>query len=100
AYKATTVRVARSFAAGAQPPSWSEAERWVQGAAGGGLPTSPPGRIVARGVDASVGTAPLESVDPSTLPKGALAVVSTTLELADGPWLGAVPVLLGERALA
>jgi Xaa-Pro aminopeptidase len=100
AYKGTTVRVARSFAAGAQPPSWSAAEGWMQAAAGGGLPTSAPGRIVARRTDASVGTAPLETVDAERLPKGALAVVSATLELADGPWICAGPVLLGERALA
>lgn len=93
AYKGTTVRLARSFAAGAQPPSWAEAERWFAGAAAGADP------VAGRTLEASIGTAPLAAVEPGVLPARSLAVASATLTLADGPWLAAVPVLLGEGPL-
>jgi creatinase/prolidase-like protein len=99
AYKGTTVRVTRSYAAGAMPASWQDAEGWFARTAAVGDQEDAPGRIVSWRVDASVGTAPLETVEPGRLPKGALAVESAHLALADGPWLAAGPVLLWDRAL-
>jgi len=109
AYKAATVRVARSFSSSGTPASWSQAMRWFTEAAPRvnvqSPPTGAPRKVDAWRLDASVGTAPLEtlasdSVTSSTaLPRGALAVVSSRLTLADGPWYVAEPVLVGERLL-
>jgi hypothetical protein len=98
AYKGTTVRATRSFTSGAVPPSWRQAERWFARAAAVAAKDAP-GKIVSWRVDASLGTAPLEAVTAQALPRGALAVASAHLDLADGAWLAAAPVLLGEAPL-
>jgi Xaa-Pro aminopeptidase len=104
AYKATTVRVTRSFATGARPASWGEAARWFARTAPSADMPTPRGRIVSWRLDASTGTAPLETLatergTAAALPRGALAVVSVNLALADGPWLAAAPIVVGERPL-
>jgi creatinase/prolidase-like protein len=99
-YKGTTVRVAKSFATGARPASWEDAERWFAGASVAAEPGTSPGRIVSWRLEAATGTAPLAAAEPGALPEKSLAVVSASLALADGAWLSSAPVLLGERALA
>jgi Xaa-Pro aminopeptidase len=104
-YKGTTVRVARSFATGAQPRSWGEAERWFVQAVTTDDLNDAPGQIVSWRVDASIGTAPLQTVQTDSegmsvpLPKGALLMMSMRLDLADGPWLAGGPSFLYEGPL-
>ena len=106
AYKGVTVRVTRSFASGATPPSWLEAEAWLERTvAASAMADGAPGRIAAYRVDVALGTAPLATWDtdgPETsVPPvdGTLGVMSVSLELKDGAWLAAVPVLIGKGAL-
>lgn len=106
-YKGTTVRATRSFASGAQPVSWREAQSWFERTtAASAMADGTPGRIVSYRVDVPLGTAPLDVWDtdgPETsvpLENGSLAVLSVNLALKDGPWLAAAPVLIGQRALA
>jgi len=105
-YKGTTVRVTRSFASGATPPSWLEADAWLERTvAASAMADGAPGRIAAYSVDVALGTAPLATWDtdgPETsvaLHDGTLGVLSVSLELKDGAWLAAVPVLIGKGAL-
>ena len=106
AYKGTTVRVTRSFASGATPRSWPEAEAWLaRTVAASAMAEGAPGRIAAYRVDVALGTAPLATWDtdgPETsipLYDGTLGMLSVSLELKDGAWLAAVPVLIGKGAL-
>jgi Xaa-Pro aminopeptidase len=106
AYKATWVRITRCISTQAVPPSWRRAaDRFVetverlneaklslerQVAVAWTLETcrgSPPLSIVATG----------EAASPSALPGGSLACLSLQLDLDDGPWLGAEPLILGSR---
>jgi len=104
-YKGTTVRVTRSFASGATPPSWLEADAWLERTvAASAMADGAPGRVAAYRVDVALGTAPLATWDtgPETsvaLHDGTLGVLSVSLELKDGAWLAAVPVLIGKGAL-
>jgi Xaa-Pro aminopeptidase len=105
-YKSTTVRATRSFATGAVPVSWQEAEAWFGRALAADDMDGAPGRIASWRVDASIGTAPLETVQTESepmsaaLPKGTIVVLSVSLDLPDGPWLAAVPQRLHEGPLA
>jgi Xaa-Pro aminopeptidase len=105
-YKGTTVRVARSFASGALPASWQEAEAWFRRTlALSAMAEGAPGRIASYRVDVPLGTAPLDLWDadgPETsvpLEHGTLVVLSVSLALKDGPWLAAAPALISRRAL-
>jgi hypothetical protein len=104
AYKATWVRVARSFSANA-PRSWSEARRWtsdwatrVTGVSNG----PPPGNIAFWSLEACIGSQPFSVVASAIGPRGTvsagtLACFSIQLQLPDGPWLGAGTVVVGGR---
>ena len=114
AYKATWVRVARSFCNGAEPQSWRRAAEWFSRAGGSlneaniasGLAAAggaPPGRLVAWTVETCLGSPPLSVVacdqtpPRPVLPAGSLATLSLRLGLDDGPWLGSGPLILGTR---
>ena len=106
AYKGVWVRLARSLSA--QPPaSWAAAQAWWDAAATGlsrqaslALPPAP-GRLVSWSLEACTGLQPLSTVAGSgmdltvSLPPGSLAVFSAQLELDDGLWHGAAPLLWG-----
>ncbi|HZR67607.1 MAG TPA: aminopeptidase P family N-terminal domain-containing protein [Burkholderiales bacterium] len=105
-YKATAVRVTRSFASGATPPSWREADAWLERTvAASAMADGAPGRVAAYRVDVALGTEPLATWDtdgPETsvpLHDGTLGVLSVKLEPKDGAWLAAVPVLIGRGPL-
>ena len=112
AYKGVWVRCAESRSTGPAPASWTAAEKWLATAAAAlvsgtelTLPT-PPGRLVSWTLEACTGAQPLSTVAalgrPAALalPAGSLAVFAVQLELADGPWHFAAPVLLGSASSA
>jgi hypothetical protein len=120
AYKTAWVRIARSVASGPAPASWRAADRWFDAL----LPTlgaddlagwprhapEPPGTLAAWTVESCTGAAPLSVAAADgwivrPLTPGSIAVLTVRLETADGPWLRAAPLVLGEatgtgRALA
>jgi len=105
AYKGTWARVARCFAA-QEPPSWSDARRWLAEWATritSVSPPPPPGNIAFWSLEACVGGEPWSVVASAIGPRGTvaagtLASFSIQLQLADGPWLGAGTVLVGGEA--
>lgn len=112
AYKGVWVRCTECRSAGPAPASWTAAEKWFAKAAAAlaagtdpSLPT-PPGRLVSWTLEACTGAQPLVTVAalgrPAThaLPAGSLTVLSVQLELADGPWHFAAPVVLGSAGQA
>jgi|SRR5690242_1009489 len=111
AYKAAWVRVTRCFSRSAPPQSWLHAqERMSSWAAGLSEATAsagpPPDEAACWSVEACLGSQPFSIISSSegpvhgTLPAGALACLSLRLELADGPWLGGGPVVIGGRGPA
>lgn len=112
AYKGVWVRCTESRSAGPAPASWTAAEKWFATAsaalASGTELTwpTPPGRLLSWTLEACTGAQPLSTVAaldrPATLalPAGSLAVFTVQLELADGPWHFAAPVLLGSAGSA
>ena len=114
AYKATWVRVARSFCNGAAPLGWGRAAEWLSRAAGSlneanvasgpaAASGAPPGSLAAWTVETCLGSLPLSVAAcdqvPArpALPAGSLATLSLRLGLEDGPWLGSGPLVLGAR---
>ena len=112
AYKATWIRVARSFCSGAAPRSWRRAAEWFSLAAGSLSEANPvpspadaggasPGKLAAWTVETCLGSAPLSVAACDQAPArpalraGSLATLSLRLSLDDGPWLGSGPLILG-----
>ena len=116
AYKATWIRLTRSR--GAAAPSWTPASQWLREAvatideagvaAGPAHRTSAPGQVAAWAIEACVDSHPLSVISAGgtadaakaaaaggKLPAGSLATLSLRLELADGPWLASLPLLVG-----
>ena len=112
AYKGVWVRCTENRSTGRAPASWADAEKWFAMAAAAlstdPSPTwpTPPGQLVSWTLEACTGAQPLVTVAalhrPAThaLPAGSLAVFSVQLELADGPWHFAAPVVLGSAGQA
>jgi len=106
AYKAAWIRVARCFSK-ETPRSWLDAQEWTSDWAArlnAGPPAGPPGEVAFWCIEACVGSQPLSVVASSgaartDIPAGTLACLSLRLNLADGPWLSAVPVVIGGRVL-
>jgi hypothetical protein len=97
AYKGTTVRATQCSARYELPRSWSLAARWFEASlerlGGDNLPRDAPGKLRAWRVEACLGAEPLRVVERA-LPSGALAVASVRLDLEDGPWYAAAPVVV------
>jgi creatinase/prolidase-like protein len=111
AYKAAWTRVTQCFSRSTPPQSWLHArKRMSSWAAGLSEATAsagpPPGEVAFWDVEACLGTQPFSIVSSSegpargSLPAGALACLSLKLDLADGPWLGGGPVVIGGRGPA
>jgi Creatinase/Prolidase N-terminal domain len=104
AYKAVWVRVAQCFAAN-PPQSWLHAERWASGWATrvtGDSTERPPGAITFWSLDACTGSQPFSVVASAagprgSVPAGTLASFSIKLQLPEGAWLAAAPVVVGGR---
>jgi Xaa-Pro aminopeptidase len=107
AYKGVWIRLARSLSRGPEPSSWALARRWFEKAAknmgavsAGELPDGEPGKLQLWVLEASLGVHPLsvvaaKDVPPTfTLPQGSHAVFSVQLELDDGYWCAAAPVVI------
>jgi hypothetical protein len=111
AYKGVWVRLARSFAPGAERPrAWIDADRWLADAVAtldaatlgdDARRIAPPGRLVDWTIEACLGAVPLTAVAASdltaarSLPAGALAVITVRLDTDAGPWIGGLPFILG-----
>jgi Xaa-Pro aminopeptidase len=105
AYKAVTTRASRCFARGARPPSWEQAERWFAQAAARArtdrAPKDTPGSVRTWRLEACLGGEPLRIIADNgeppryALPNGALATLAVRLELEDGAWYGAAPIVAG-----
>jgi hypothetical protein len=93
AYKGTTIRLASCFAKSASPQSWMKATHWFQAANGIDPPRDAPGKLRAWRLEACLGGEPLRLVE-APLRAGALAVASARLDLEDGPWYAAAPVVV------
>ena len=111
AYKGVWVRATRNFSSASRPSLWNEAQRWFGEAAArvdaAGLAKPPIGKLEEWNLECCVGTRPLSLVARGTgagaqqlasLPKGALAVLSARLALADGVWFASAPVVIGASA--
>ena len=106
AYRATWIRLVRCFSSNA-PQSWNDAQRWTSDWAtriNGDAAGPPPGVITFWCLEACVGSKPFSVVASAVGPRGTvsagtLACFSINLQLADGPWLGGAPVLIGSGAL-
>jgi hypothetical protein len=109
AYKGVWVRTARCHGGGAASDAAASWFAKAAGRLGSSAPdTDAPGKLVLWTLEACLGTHPLSVVAhgparmqqaviaPSkALPPGALAVFCAQLELSDGTWHGAVPVITG-----
>jgi Xaa-Pro aminopeptidase len=102
AYKAAWARITRCFASD-PPASWRQARAWAAdwavGAAGSAA-GPPPGAVAFWTLEACVGTQPFSVIGSAVGPRGTvragtLACYSIQLQLADGPWLGGAPVVIG-----
>ena len=104
AYKGTWVRVVRCCSSSA-PASWRKAERWTsewatRTSAISAGPLS--GDVMFWSLEACVGSQPFSVVASAVGPRGTisagtLACYSIKLQLPDGPWLGAMPVVIGGK---
>ena len=115
AYKGVWVRLARSVVtagAAGTPASWQAAERWFADTVArigenhdGQLPIAAPGKLIRWSLEASLGLLPLtvvaanDSAATHVLPPGSLAVFSVQLELDDGHWHCAAPLLIAEPGM-
>lgn len=112
AYKGIWVRLARSVATGTAPASWQAAENWFANTVArigeiqdGQLPIAPPGKLIRWSLEASIGVLPLTVVAAKdmaathVLGSGSLAVFSVQLELEDGHWHCAAPLVLAEAGM-
>lgn len=114
AYKATWIRLTRSL--GAAASSWAAASHWLReavatidetGVSAGPAPSAP-GQLAAWAIEACVDSRPLTVISAGgtsdtakaasargKLAAGSLATLSLRLELADGPWLAGMPLVVG-----
>ncbi len=113
-YKSVWVRTARCLSA-KPPASWAQAQQWFETAAtklnSDNLAQGPAvdglkGKLKSWTLEACLGGHPLSAIawensngrqSVHALPGGALAVLSVQLELPDGPWHGAAPLVLGGK---
>ena len=107
AYKAAWVRVTRCVSK-ETPQSWRDAQTWASDWARrpGARPAArpPAGKVVSWSVEACIGSQPLSVIASSEaihtdIPAGTLACLSIRLDLTDGPWLSAAPIVVGDRVL-
>jgi Xaa-Pro aminopeptidase len=106
AYKSAWVRVSRCFSA-SPPPSWLQAQKWTSDWATGTAGVSggpPPGVVAFWTLESCIGSAPFSVVGSAIGPRGkvaagTLASFSMQLQLPDGPWISAGPVVTGGDGL-
>ena len=112
-YKSVWVRTLRCIAA-RPPAAWAAAQAWFEQAAlqldasnlaAGPATTSLAGKLTAWTVEACVGGEPLSPIayggatgnhSVRSLPGGSLAICTVQADLADGPWHGALTLVLGK----